>query len=181
MKAEALGKVGKVYGIVCEPGRTSIVQISARAKRHSKGRGSVFVEGDIGEDCLKSVATVCQLLGECKEFDLAAMNVLLSIPCAMDGDSAGVAIFLAIYSSITKKPINQTLAFTGALSPVGATLPVGFIEDKLIAAYRAKLEGVVLPMDNLHELALGETDDRWPGMVLCPALRIMDVLVLATP
>lgn len=173
--------IGRAYGMVWTPERCDIIQIHARTQKAKHGIGTVFVEGEIGEDFLHAVGIACQLLGDCKELDVSHTNIFLSIPCPVDGDSAGLPIFLAMYSAITRKPINQKLGFTGALNEQGCLLPIGSLEEKLLAAHRAKLEGVVLPMDNLADLPKDSDNTQWRGMVICPALRVMDALVLANP
>jgi ATP-dependent Lon protease len=69
----------------------------------------------------------------------------------IDGPSAGLAIFLALYSAITKTPLAQDIAVTGELSIAGKIRPVGGVIEKLYAARQAGMRIVVIPRENLRE------------------------------
>ena len=69
----------------------------------------------------------------------------------MDGPSAGITIATAIYSAITKRPINNKVAMTGEISILGSVKPVGGVIAKIIAASKAGAEKVLIPIDNYSE------------------------------
>lgn len=62
-----------------------------------------------------------------------------------DGPSAGVAMFMALASLITDRPVNSDYAMTGEISLRGLVLPVGGIKEKVLAALRAGIKTVMLP------------------------------------
>jgi ATP-dependent Lon protease len=95
-----------------------------------------------------------------------------------DGPSAGIAIAVALYSLLSRRPARHDVALTGELSLHGAVLPVGGLREKLLAAARAGLREVVVPARNGDELAALPADVRAP-LVVHTALRIEDVLDLA--
>ncbi|MBF0100062.1 MAG: endopeptidase La [Desulfobacterales bacterium] len=68
-----------------------------------------------------------------------------------DGPSAGVTMACAIYSLISEQPIIQNIAMTGELSLTGMVMPIGGVKEKLIAAKRAKVSRVILPLENEEE------------------------------
>ena len=70
----------------------------------------------------------------------------------IDGPSAGVAIFLALYSALTKTPLPQDVAVTGELSIQGKIRPVGGIVEKLYAARQAGMRAMLVPKENAHEI-----------------------------
>jgi ATP-dependent Lon protease len=74
-----------------------------------------------------------------------------SIP--KDGPSAGVAVATAIASLMAERPIRHDVAMTGELTLRGKVLSVGGIKEKLIAARRARIRTVILPMGNRKDLA----------------------------
>ena len=65
-----------------------------------------------------------------------------------DGPSAGLAMFLALASVFTERAVSHDLAVTGEISLRGLVLPVGGIRDKVLAAARAGLKRVLLPVGN---------------------------------
>lgn len=69
-----------------------------------------------------------------------------------DGPSAGVAMVASLYSLISGKPVFSDVAMTGEISLTGRVLPVGGIKEKLLAAKRAGLKKILLPIANEREL-----------------------------
>jgi len=66
----------------------------------------------------------------------------------IDGPSAGLAVTLAIYSSLKKRPIRQDVAVTGEISIQGKVKPVGGIYEKIFGAKQAGAAKVLIPLDN---------------------------------
>jgi ATP-dependent Lon protease len=64
-----------------------------------------------------------------------------------DGPSAGVTVAVALTSLLSGIAVRQGVAMTGELTLHGRVLPVGGIEEKLLAARRAGLKTVILPRD----------------------------------
>jgi len=65
-----------------------------------------------------------------------------------DGPSAGVAVLLAMASLLFDRPMRSDTAVTGEVTLRGQVLPVGGIRDKVLAAHRAGVQHVLLPMAN---------------------------------
>merc|ERR1712139_189794 len=65
-----------------------------------------------------------------------------------DGPSAGVAVLLALSSLVLDRPMRSDTAATGEVSLRGHILPVGGIRDKILAAHRAGISHVLIPMAN---------------------------------
>src|SRR5262249_47027866 len=69
-----------------------------------------------------------------------------------DGPSAGVAMFLALVSLLTEKPVRSDVAMTGEISLRGLVLPIGGVKEKTLAALRAGIRTVMLPRRNEKDL-----------------------------
>lgn len=143
-----------------------------------RGCGQLIVRGDMARNTLESMHTIFKLLDSLNEFDITKFNVHIHIPVEIEGVSAMLPFLVGIYSAITKKPVNQNVAFTGELSGGGGVLGVDKIEEKIMAAYRAKLEAIIMPSANIEDLPQVDTAPPWFGMALAPvndfrtALRI---------
>ena len=70
-----------------------------------------------------------------------------------DGPSAGVAMVTAIVSVMTGIPVRKDVAMTGEITLRGRVLPIGGLKEKLLAALRAGIKTVVIPEENVKDLA----------------------------
>lgn len=65
-----------------------------------------------------------------------------------DGPSAGITMTLALLSAATGKPLRGDLAMTGEVTLRGNVLPIGGLNEKLLAAKRVGIRTVLVPRDN---------------------------------
>ncbi len=87
----------------------------------------------------------------------------------------GLAIFLALYSAVTKTPIPQDLAVTGELSIQGKVRGVGGIVEKLYAARQAGMRRMLVPKENAREI-----DAALAGIEVIPVTSVAQVLRVLT-
>ena len=67
------------------------------------------------------------------------------------GPSAGLAMFVALVSAMTRKPVDSTMAFTGEISLSGAVLPIDGVLKKIKAASQAGITRLFIPSDNASQ------------------------------
>jgi ATP-dependent Lon protease len=69
-----------------------------------------------------------------------------------DGPSAGITMTTALASLLTGRPVKATVGMTGEVTLQGRVLPIGGLKQKLLAAQRAGLTEVLVPVDNEADL-----------------------------
>ncbi|HQD49770.1 MAG TPA: ATP-dependent protease LonB [Defluviitaleaceae bacterium] len=153
-----------VYGI--RMGALLEIEVTAQ-KAEEKSKGSLKVTGIIEEEefnknngkmkrrstAFASVENVLTVMKNVFDIPYKDYDIHINFPGGMpvDGPSAGVAIFIAVYSAILKKPVSAKIAMTGELSIRGNIHPVGGVHAKINAAREAGIEKVFIPLDNWQE------------------------------
>ncbi len=74
-----------------------------------------------------------------------------------DGPSAGVTMTTALISALSGIPVRKDVAMTGEITLHGKVLPIGGLREKTMAAYKAKMKTVIIPLANKPDLE--EVDD----------------------
>ena len=59
----------------------------------------------------------------------------------------------SIISAITEIPVNKNVAMTGEITLRGLVLQIGGLKEKLLAAHRAGIKKVLIPIENKKDLA----------------------------
>lgn len=125
------------------------------------GSGKLSLTGQLG-DVMKESAQAALTLVKSRAADLRVASAMfndidihLHIPAGAipkDGPSAGVAMFIALASLFTDRPVRHEVAMTGEISLRGLVLPIGGVKEKVLAAQRAGITTVLLPARNLKDL-----------------------------
>ncbi len=124
------------------------------------GNGKLILTGKLG-DVMKESAQIAlslvrsRLAMNTAGFEFNKRDLHIHVPSGAvpkDGPSAGVALFSAISSLVLGRSIPSDISMTGEVSLRGTVLPVGGIKEKVIAAHRAGIKQVLLPIDNEKDI-----------------------------
>jgi ATP-dependent Lon protease len=174
VKGRATSEVGKCYGLGVLHHLGSIIEIEAVAFAASQpGKGTIRFNDTAGSMAKDSVFNAASVLRAAAGLDVADYDLHINVVGGgnIDGPSAGLAIFLALYSAVTKTPIPQDIAITGELSIQGKVRAVGGITEKLYAARQAGMKHVIVPKENAREIDAGLT-----GMQVVPVGSVAQIL-----
>lgn len=155
VKARAAREIGKTFGLGVLHYLGSIIEIEAVAFGASaQGKGAVRFNDAAGAMAKDSVFNAAAVLRAVTGLDTANYDLHINVIGGgnIDGPSAGLAIFLALYSALTKTPLPQDVAITGELSIQGKVRPVGGIVEKLYAARQAGMRAILVPKENIREI-----------------------------
>ena len=160
VKASPEREIGKAFGLGVHHFTGSIIEFEAVAFRASQPtKGTVRFNdtaGSMARDSVFNATSVVRALAgvDPADFDLH-VNVIGG--GAVDGPSAGLAVFAALYSALRREPIPQDVALTGEVGIQGRVRPVGGIPEKIFAARMAGVRRVVVPKENLKDVPSGLT------------------------
>jgi ATP-dependent Lon protease len=95
-----------------------------------------------------------------------------------DGPSAGVTMATALVSLLRGVPVRSDVAMTGELTLQGRVLPIGGVVQKSLAAHRAGIKEIVVPIRNEPDLEDLPEEIR-SALAIHLAASIGDVLKVA--
>lgn len=149
---------GVATGLAWTPVGGDILFIEAS---RTPGSGRLILTGQLGDVMKESAQAALTLVkAHFETFGLPRdhfdkHDIHVHVPAGAipkDGPSAGVAMYTALASLISNRPIHANLAMTGEISLRGLVLPVGGIKEKLLAALQAGIKRVMLPARNAKDL-----------------------------
>jgi ATP-dependent Lon protease len=126
-----------------------------------QGTGGIQLTGQLGDVMKESgraalswVRAHTQMLGIAPDF-YKLEDIHIHVPegaVPKDGPSAGVTMTTALVSALTGIPVRQDIAMTGEITLRGRVLPIGGLKEKTLAAYRAGIRTLIIPMENEKDL-----------------------------
>ncbi|MGB3753522.1 MAG: endopeptidase La [Parerythrobacter sp.] len=126
------------------------------------GKGDVKTTGKLGEVMTESVAAAFSFVkARAPVYGIMPSlfqrkNVHIHLPegaVPKDGPSAGVGMVTSIISTLTGIPVRPDVAMTGEVTLRGRVLAIGGLKEKLLAALRGGITTVLIPEENVKDLA----------------------------
>ena len=151
------------------------------------GKGKMSVTGNLRE-VMKELIQAAQAYVRSRSVDFGIhpsmfekKDIHVHVPegaTPKDGPSAGIGMVTAIVSVLTGIAVHKDVAMTGEITLRGRVLPIGGLKEKLLAALRAGIKKVVIPEENVKDLAEIPAEVT-KKMEIIPASRLDDVLKVA--
>ncbi|HEY5610818.1 MAG TPA: endopeptidase La [Thermoanaerobaculia bacterium] len=178
--AERHPEIGVATGLAWTSTGGEIMFIEAT---RMSGSGRITITGQLGDVMRESVQAAYSYVRskakdlEIAEKDFSDYDIHVHFPAGSipkDGPSAGVAIATTIASIMGDKPVRHDVAMTGEITLRGKVLSVGGIKEKVMAAQRANIKKVVIPMGNKKDLVEVPAEAK-EGVEFVFAERVEDV------
>ncbi|MDL2217864.1 endopeptidase La [Christensenellaceae bacterium OttesenSCG-928-M15] len=121
------------------------------------GSGAVKLTGKLGEVMQESgQAALTYVRAHAADWEIdpekfKELDIHLHVPqgaVPKDGPSAGVAMTVAMMSAFSGVPVRADIAMTGEVTLRGRVLPIGGVREKALAALRAGITNIILPLEN---------------------------------
>ncbi|MDC1124369.1 endopeptidase La [Pelagibacteraceae bacterium] len=155
---EEESRIGVVTGLAWTEVGGEILKIESVVM---PGKGKMQITGKLGDVMQESVKAAKSYIRS-KSLDYGIIPPVfdkkdfhIHVPegaTPKDGPSAGVGMVTSIISAITEIAVNKNVAMTGEITLRGLVLPIGGLKEKLLAAHRAGIKTVLIPIENKKDL-----------------------------
>jgi ATP-dependent Lon protease len=183
-EAELEDQVGVVTGLAWTEVGGEILTIEGVMM---PGKGKMTVTGNLRDVMKESIqAAQAYVRSRAVEFGIAPplfdkRDIHVHVPegaTPKDGPSAGIAMATAIISVLTGIAVRKDVAMTGEITLRGRVLPIGGLKEKLLAALRAGIAKVLIPEENVKDLADIPAEIK-NAIEIIPVNRLDEVLKVA--
>jgi hypothetical protein len=150
-------------------------------------QGDVMKESmNVAKTLAWSLLTEAEVEGNLEKFSKTKMQGI-HIHCPegatpKDGPSAGTAITCVIYSILTGKKINNTIAITGEINLQGSVTAIGGLDLKIMGGINGGVTTFIFPKDNIKDfndfMDKNGTKDEVMSVVFIPVSSIQEVLAI---
>ncbi len=148
------------------------------------GSEKMTLTGQLGDVMKESVsAAVTYIRSNANELDVPkefykGNEIHVHVPegaIPKDGPSAGITMAIAVISAAAKRPVRSDVAMTGEITLRGRILPIGGLTEKLLAARRADITTVIIPKENMKDLA-DIPDKVKEGLEIVPVEQLQEAI-----
>lgn len=153
-KANAKPEVGIVRGLAWTSVGGDTLEIEVNIM---PGKGEFSLTGQLGDVMKESARTgISYIRSVADQYEIPEKffqehDIHIHIPegaVPKDGPSAGITMATAMLSAITGVPVRSDVAMTGEITLRGRVLPIGGLKEKLLAAKKAGITTVLVPVQN---------------------------------
>ena len=157
-EAETEDQIGTATGLAWTESGGDTLAIEALL---IEGKGNLQITGQIGDVMQESAqAALSYVKSRSKDLNIdpeifEKTDIHIHVPegsIPKDGPSAGITIATALASVLTGIPVRRDVGMSGEITLRGKVLPIGGIREKVLAAYRLKLNTVIIPEKNNKDL-----------------------------
>ncbi|MFM7320676.1 MAG: endopeptidase La, partial [Armatimonadota bacterium] len=157
----AVDLIGSATGMAFTESGGDIISVEVQTLPSRGGDAPLVLTGQLGGVMRESAQTAWTLVrSRAAQLEIAGdavggREVHVHVPAAAvpkDGPSAGATIAVAMASVFTGRAVRRDVAMTGEITLRGNVLPVGGIKEKVLAAHRAGITTVLLPVGNRGDL-----------------------------
>jgi ATP-dependent Lon protease len=157
-RANEKDEVGIATGLAWTPvgGDTLSIEVTLM-----QGNGKLELTGQLGDVMKESARTgVSFIRSKTEQFKIDPdfhnkNDIHIHVPegaIPKDGPSAGVTLITAMVSALTGIPVKKNVAMTGEITLRGRVLPIGGLKEKVLAAHRAGIDTIIVPIDNKKDI-----------------------------
>jgi ATP-dependent Lon protease len=181
---EEENRVGVVTGLAWTEVGGEILKIETAVM---PGKGKMQITGKLGDVMQESVKAAKSYIRS-KSLDYGIIPPIfdkkdfhIHVPegaTPKDGPSAGIGMVTSIISAITEIPVDKKVAMTGEITLRGLILPIGGLKEKLLAAHRAGIKKVLIPIENKKDL-VEVPNTILNSMEIIPVKNVDEVLKVA--
>lgn len=179
--ADEESRVGVTTGLVWTEAGGDIIFVEAA---RMKGKRELILTGSLGNVMRESAQAALSYIRSnaailyVPEDVFENQDIHIHVPAGAipkDGPSAGATIAIALISLFKGLPARRDVAISGELTLSGRILPVGGIKEKILAARRAGVKTVILPLKNKVDIDNLSPDVR-AGLEIILADRLEEIV-----
>lgn len=202
-KTDKVPVVGVVNGLAWTAVGGDVLKIESI---RIKGKGTLQLTGSLGDvmkESARIAMSVVKTLIDTKKLAIASKNIPITLKekedgvvldasevykrydlhihvpdgaTKKDGPSAGIAMVSVIASILSSRKIRSEIAMTGEVSLSGDVLPIGGLKEKLIAAHKAGMTKVLIPLKNYERDLEDIPEEVQDAMEIIGVTRVEEVL-----
>ena len=177
-------EVGLVHGLAYTSVGGEMLDVEAIAV---SGSGKMELTGNLGDVMKESaraaisyIRSRADKLGIDRDFH-KNLDIHVHYPegaVPKDGPSAGITTCVALVSALTGRAVRHDVAMTGEVTLRGRVLAIGGLREKTMAALRNGVKTVIIPSDNISDLAKIDPNVR-DQLSFIPVSHVDEVLEAA--